>query len=54
MAAYSEMQPAGARENEEIRGEKNLRTVTQCHLTLSTFWWQETFGRLVVAYSKID
>ena len=28
MAAYSEMQPAGARENEEIRGEKNLRTVT--------------------------
>ena len=48
MAAYSEMQPAGARENEEIRGEKNLRTVT-----VSTFWWQ-TFGRLVVAYSKID
>ena len=48
MAAYSEMQPAGARENEEIRGEKNLRTVT-----VSTSRWQ-TFGRLVVAYSKID
>ena len=42
------MQPAGARENEEIRGETNLRRVT-----VSTFWWQ-TFGRLVVAYSKID
>lgn len=53
MAAYSEMQPAGARENEEIRGEKNLRPVTTWCLTSSTFWWQ-TFGRLVVAYSKID
>ena len=39
MAAYSEMQPAGARDNEEKRGETEIWGGD----ILDTFWWQ-TFG----------
>ena len=39
MAAYSEMQPAGARANEEKRGETEIWGGD----ILDTFWWQ-TFG----------
>ena len=51
MAAYSEMQPAGARENEEIRGEKILRTVTLVssdivHILVAGDFWQPGGGIL--------
>lgn len=50
MAAYSEMQPAGVRENEEIRGEKNLRMVTLSydivHILVGADFWQAGRGIL--------